>query len=154
MKRHRGKRKPYVPPIPDERLDAMISALRKHAIATASKPLGPISSTMAVDIYWTIVGMRYGRPPPTRGDPANVRATAIVRDMVDMFDCPIDEAILAAFPNPNGVDLSSLKRNYYKLLKVAGRAPFSGPSDIPATSQAYLTTDHSRKNGHHEDADT
>lgn len=129
-------RRPYKPQTPVERLDTMISAVRTHAMCRS-----PIDRALAVEIYWELVRLRYGPAKKPRADPANLRSAALAKTMIDIFDCPWEEAIPAAFPNPNGADPESLRRNYVKLCKHL----VAGSYDAAAAWPLYEGTAHYKK---------
>lgn len=128
-----------------ERLEGMMQALAAHAFAEIRNPHASLTSAMAVEIFHAIRRQRYGTGPRYRSTDEARRATCIARDMEAIFHCPQEQAVEAAYPNPNATDIANLCRNHRELLKLVGKEPLSGPADMRETMERYKTTEHYRR---------
>ncbi len=132
------------PPIPHARLEEMHSALISHILAGEVSNCEPLSIGMAIEIEEVIKLLIRGPKRPSRASKKNLRAAAVVRDMIRFFKITQEEAVAVVFPNPNQVDVSSLTKTYRNLLPRLAETEWSlaaAPNEVLA---AYYQTEHFR----------
>jgi len=108
----------YVPPIPQDRLDAMWMAIARHIAAIDHVDIGePLSRQMAVEVEQAIKLLTHGPQRPARYRQEDLHAAQIARTMIHHAKIPQAEAVEVAFDNPEGLDVESLARKYRNLCK-------------------------------------
>ena len=118
-------RKPYVPAVPAERIEAMIWALHGH-IHAGEHEYEPLSHAAAREIMDLLYKVRDGKPQATRRPDSNARAAAVARDLMSALGVQRKDAIDAAYNEPNG-DFRTLERRFVRAM--AGFAKLANPPD-------------------------
>ena len=141
-----NKKKPYVPPIPMSRLEAMRLALIRHILAIDDVEGGePLGRKEAIEIEQAITLVLHGPRRPPRATQENLRAAAVARYAIRALKVPQEVAVAVAFDNPNGVDVESLARTYRNLLPLLAENDFPASAEINRWLTAYYRTDHYKK---------
>lgn len=116
----------HAPAVSEDRLNEMIAAAIRHHWKDRFHEGEAMSTEAAREIAETLILVRDGTPKPSKIALDTLRRAVIARELVVLYKCPQDEALLAAFDLPmnhhSGVE--TLQRNYRNWLKVIGSLPF------------------------------